>query len=82
MTWANQNPFVLPCGVNQNDDESKGTYKRKRKKRSAFIAKAEPVIFAPEERDDVVEVVSEVDAEYALDADDIVLDEHGDTDNE
>ena len=57
-------------------------HKRKRKRRSAFIAKAEPVIFAPEERDDVIEVVNEVDAKVAVDADNIVLEEHGDTDNE
>jgi len=75
-------PLCPSCGVNQNDDEAKMLHKRKRKRRSFYTAKEEPVIFAPEERDDVIEVVSEVDTEYTLDADDIVLEEHGDTDNE
>jgi hypothetical protein len=75
-------PLCPSCGVNQNDDEAKVLHKRKRRRRSFYTAKAEPVIFAPEERDDVVEVVNEVDAEYTLDADDIVLEEHGNMDNE
>jgi hypothetical protein len=44
--------------------------------------KATPVIFALEERDNVIEVVNEVEAEVAVDADNIVLEEHGDMDNE
>ncbi len=75
-------PLCPSCGANQNDDEAKGIHKRKRKRRSAFMGKTDPIIFAPEERDDVIEVVNEVDAEYAVDVDDIVLEEHGDSDKE
>jgi len=75
-------PLCPSCGVNQNDDESKETHKRSRRGRSTFMAKADPVIFAPEEKDDVIEVVNEVEAEDAVDADDIVLGEPGDTGNE
>ena len=70
-------PLCPSCGVNQNDDESKGLHKRKKRRRSYPIIKADPTITAPEERDDLIEVVNEVDAEYALDMDDIVLEEHG-----
>jgi hypothetical protein len=72
-------PLCPSCGANQNDDESKGMNKRKRRRRSTFMGKTEPHIIAPEERDDVIEVVSEVDAEYVLDVEDIVLEEHQDT---
>ena len=67
-------PLCPSCGVNQNDDETKGNHKKKIRRRSAYMGKADPVIFTPEERDDVIEVVSEVDVEYAVDADDIVED--------
>jgi uncharacterized protein (TIGR02300 family) len=73
-------PLCPSCGVNQNDDEAKRSHKRKRSRRSYSMTKAVPTIIAPEERDDESEVVNEVDAEYSLDMDDIVLDEH--TDNE
>ena len=55
-------------------------HKRKRKRRPFSMTKADHTISAPEERDDVIEVVNEVDAEYALDMDDIVLEEHADID--
>jgi hypothetical protein len=45
------------------------------------MTKADPIITAPEERDDLIEVVNEVEAEYALDVDDIVLEESTDTDS-
>jgi len=46
------------------------------------MVKADPTIIAPEEGDDLTEVVHEGDAEYALDVDDMVLEEHEDTDKE
>ena len=74
-------PICPSCGVNQNDNkEAKEIHKRNR--RSAIMNKATPVIFALEERDNVIEVVNEVEAEVAVDADNIVLEEHGDMDNE
>lgn len=45
------------------------------------MAKAYPTITAPEENDNLIEGVHEVDAEYTLDVDDIPLEEHADTDN-
>ena len=75
-------PLCPSCGEDQNNEETKRMLKRKRKRRSAYIGKADPIIIAPEERDDVIESVNEVDAEYALDVDDIVLEESGDTDKE
>jgi hypothetical protein len=75
-------PLCPSCDEDQNNDESKGMRKRKRKRRSAYMGKTDPIISAPEERDDVIEVVNEVDAEYALDMDDIVLEEHADTEKD
>lgn len=75
-------PLCPSCGEDQNNDESKGTHKRKRKRRSYPMVKADPTIIAPEEGDDLTEVVHEGDAEYALDVDDMVLEEHEDSDTE
>ena len=75
-------PLCPSCGVNQNDDESRGIHKRKRKRRLSTFVRTDHTITAPEERDDVIEVVNEVDTEYALDMDDIVLEGHADTDKE
>ncbi len=55
--------------------------KRKKKRRSAYLAKTEPMIRPPEERDEVIEVVDELDSEFVLDMDDIVLEEGTDSDN-
>jgi hypothetical protein len=55
-------------------------HKRKRKRRPFSMTKADHTITSPEERDDMIEVVNEVDAEYTLDMDDIVLEEHVETD--
>jgi hypothetical protein len=74
-------PLCPSCGVNQNDDEAKGIHKRKKKKRPYPMIKADPTIIAPQEKDDVIEVVNEIDAEYTLDVDDMVLEESTDTDN-
>ena len=75
-------PLCPSCGEDQNNEETKRMLKRKRRRRSAYMGKADPTIIAPEERDDVIEVVNEVDAEYTLDVDDIVLEESSDTDKE
>jgi len=75
-------PLCPSCGEDQNNEETKRMLKRKRRRRSAYMGKADPTIIAPEERDDVIEVVNEVDAEYTLDVDDIVLEESADTDKE
>ena len=64
------------CGADQNNDESKGLHKRKRRGRPYPLVKADPIITAPEEGEDRIEVVNEVDAEYALDLDDIVAEGH------
>ena len=73
-------PLCPSCGEDQNNEESKRVLKRKKKRRAFSMVKADPTITAPEERDDLIEVVNEVDAEYALDMDDIVLEESADTD--
>jgi hypothetical protein len=73
-------PQCPSCGVNQNDDESKGVHKRKRKRRLSTFVRTDHTITSPVERDDVIEIVNEVDAEYTLDMDDIVLEESADTD--
>lgn len=74
-------PLCPFCGVNQNEDATRETHKRKRRFRSYPMAKAYPTITAPEENDNLIEGVHEVDAEYTLDVDDIPLEEHADTDN-
>lgn len=56
-------------------------HKRKRKRRAHAMIKADPTITAPEDSDGLIEVVNEVDAEYALDMDDIVLEESTDKDS-
>jgi hypothetical protein len=43
------------------------------------MIKADPTITAQVESDEAIEVVNEVDTEYALDMDDIVLEESADT---
>jgi hypothetical protein len=55
--------------------------KRKRKRRPSTFGRTDSTITAPVEMDDVIEVVNEVEAEYALDIDDIVLEESADTDS-
>ena len=60
-------PLCPSCGVNQNDDESKGVNKRKKRRRSSTFVRADHAITAPIESEDLVEVVNEVEAEYALD---------------
>jgi uncharacterized protein (TIGR02300 family) len=75
-------PLCPSCGEDQNNEETKRMHKRKKKRRSAYMGKTEPTISAPEERDDLIEVVNEVEAEYALDMDDIVLEESADIDKE
>jgi hypothetical protein len=74
-------PLCPSCGEDQSNDEAKGLHKRKRKRRSYSMTKADHTITAPEERGDVIEVVHEVEAEYALDMDDIVLEESADKDS-
>jgi uncharacterized protein (TIGR02300 family) len=68
-------PLCPSCGEDQNNDEAKGLHKRKRKRRPFSMAKPAHTITAPEESEEAIEVVNEVDAEYALDMDDIVLEE-------
>jgi hypothetical protein len=75
-------PLCPSCGVNQNNDEAKGINKRKRRFRSSTFMRTDLAITAPIESEDLIEVVNEVDAEYTLDMDDIVLEEHEDTDKE
>ena len=75
-------PLCPSCGVNQNDDETKVLHKRKKKRKSSTFVRTDHAITAPIESEDLIEVVSEVDAEYVVDANDIVLEEHGDTDEE
>ena len=72
-------PLCPSCGVNQNDDETKILHKWKRRRNSSSFVRTDHAITAPIESEDLIEVVSEVDAEYA---DDIVQEEPGDTDNE
>jgi hypothetical protein len=76
-------PSCPSCGVNQNDDKAKVIHKRKRGRRwsSTFARTEDHNITAPMETADGIEVVNEVDAEYSLDMDDIVFDEHTDEDN-
>jgi hypothetical protein len=68
-------PICPSCEANQHSEEARETSKRKRRRRPHLMAKAEPTITAPEEEQDLIEVVDEVDAEYVLDVDDIVLEE-------
>jgi hypothetical protein len=75
-------PLCPSCGEDQNNEEAKRMLKRKKKRRSAYMGKTDPIISAPEERDDLIEVINEIDAEYTLDMDDIVLEESADTDKE
>ena len=71
-------PLCPSCGFNQKDDEAKGINKRKRRFRSSTFVRTDHAITDPVESEDLIEVVNEVDAEYDLDMDDIVLDENGD----
>jgi hypothetical protein len=72
-------PLCPSCGEDQNNEETKRILKRKKKRRSAYVGKTDPSISVPEERDDLIEVVKEVEADYVLDMDDIVLEEYADT---
>jgi hypothetical protein len=73
-------PLCPSCGVNQNDDEAKVLHKRKKRRRQSTFVRTDHSITAPVESEDLIEVVNEVDAEYSLDIDDIVLEEHTETD--
>ena len=74
-------PLCPSCGANQHDAVIKAARKRRGKHRSSYAAKTEPITVAPEETEDLHEVVGELDAEYALDVDDIVLEEHHDAED-
>jgi len=71
-------PLCPSCGANQLDGVIKATRKRRGKQRSAFVAKTEPLTIAPDETEDLHEVVDDIDSEYVLDMNDIVLEEHED----
>ncbi len=51
------------------------------KKKEAAAAKTEPLHIAPGKNDDLNEVVNELDSKYVLDVEDIVLEEHEDTED-
>lgn len=72
-------PLCPSCGINQNDDEKKVIKKWKRRRNSTSFVRSDHAITAPLESEDLIEVVSEVDAEYV---DDSVLEEPEDKDNE
>lgn len=72
-------PLCPSCGVNQKDDEAKVMHKRKRRRNSSSFVRTDQAITAPIESEDLIEVVSEVDAEYV---DDSVLEEHEHADKE
>ena len=74
-------PLCPSCGANQLDGLIKAARKRKGKHRSAFVAKTEPHNIAPGENEELHEVVDELDSEFVLDVDDIVLEEHEDSDD-
>jgi rubrerythrin len=74
-------PLCPSCGANQLDGVIKAARKRRGKQRSAYVAKTEPLHIAPGENEDLHEVVNELDAEYVLDVDDIVLEENEDTED-
>jgi hypothetical protein len=61
------------CGLSQNN-ENKGNRRKKRKRNSSLSLKADPSLTAPIESVGI-EVVSEADAEYAFDMDDLALEE-------
>jgi len=71
-------PLCPSCGANQLDGVIKAARKRRGKQRSAFVAKTEPHNIAPGVNENLHEVVNELDSEYVLDVDDIVLEEHED----
>jgi rubrerythrin len=71
-------PLCPSCGANQLDGVIKAARKRRGKQRSAYVAKTEPLNIAPGENEDLHEVVDELDTEYVLDVDDIVLEENED----
>lgn len=73
-------PLCPSCGEDQNNEEAKRILKRKKKRRSAYLAKTEPMIRPPEDRGEVIEVVDELESEFVLDMDDIVLEESTDSD--
>jgi hypothetical protein len=75
-------PLCPSCGANQLDGVIKAARKRRGKQRSAYVAKTEPLNIAPGENEDLHEVVDELDSEYVLDVDDIVLEEEDAEDKE
>jgi rubrerythrin len=74
-------PLCPSCGANQLEGVIKVTRKRRGKQRSAFVAKTEPLNVTPDENEDLREVVDDLDAEFVLDMDDIVLEDHEDTED-
>jgi len=74
-------PLCPSCGANQLDGVIKAARKRRGKQRSAYVAKTEPLHISPGENEDLHEVVDELDAEYVLDVDDIVLEENEDSED-
>jgi hypothetical protein len=74
-------PLCPSCGANQLDGVTKVTRKRRGKSRAAFVAKTEPLNVAPDGSEDLREVVDELDAEFVLDMNDIVLEEPEDKDD-
>ena len=74
-------PLCPSCGANQLDGVIKAARKRRGKHRPALAAKTEPLTVAPGENEDLHEVANELDADYVLDVDDIVLEEHQDSED-
>ena len=71
-------PLCPSCGANQLDGVIKAARKRRGKQRSAFAAKTEPINTPAAENENLHEVVDELDSEFVLDMEDIVLEEHED----
>ena len=68
-------PLCPSCGANQLDEVIKVSRKRRGRQRSAFASKTEPHNIAPDENEELHEVVDELNAEFVLDVDDIVVEE-------
>ncbi len=74
-------PLCPSCGSNQLDGVIKTARKRRGKHRSVFAAKTEPLTIAQGGNENLHEVVDELDTEYVLDVEDIVLEEHEDSED-
>jgi len=68
-------PLCPLCGANQNDDESRGLSRRKRRRRPSTLERTAHTITAPKGKDSLSEVVSEVDEEYVVDMNDLAPEE-------